>query len=84
MRKLPTRARKETTDLVLNIRPESPRKLDLYKKHGGVYTMHNTRDCGIIRKRCPRKPISTPPRKSERNPILHRTLFADEQEIGKG
>jgi hypothetical protein len=47
---------------------------DICKKHGSVHTTHNTSDF-CMKKLGQRKPISVPPRKEERNPILQLTLL---------
>jgi hypothetical protein len=74
-RKLPTRARKETSNLVLMLLSESPRKSTLRR----IATSERSMGAHIL---CPiqetvvsmrntkwRRPISMPPRKVERNPF---------------
>ncbi len=74
-RKLPTRARKETRDLVLSLWLESPRKLTPWSiassaRSMGARILRTTGDIVVsMRKTGWRKPISVPPRKTERNPI---------------
>jgi hypothetical protein len=48
----------------------------LHKKHGGMYTMYNTKNCHKYEKDgSEKKPISVPLKKVERNQILQRTLL---------
>jgi hypothetical protein len=42
----------------------------LCKKHGGAHTLHATKDCRRYKKDGMVKPISAPPRRQVRNPIL--------------
>jgi hypothetical protein len=74
-RKLPTRARKETNNLVLSLLPASQRKLTprsiaTSARSMGMCTLHTIQETVVSMKKTGwRKPISTPPRKVERNPI---------------
>jgi hypothetical protein len=80
-RKHPTRARQETSYLVLGLQPESPRKSTLrriktFAKSMGAHILCTTQRIVInLRKMDQRKPISMPPRKVERNPILLSSLL---------
>jgi hypothetical protein len=75
-RKLPTRARKATSNLVPNLRPESKRKLAprsivTYARSMGVRILQTIQETVLSMTRTERrKLISAPPRKAERNPIL--------------
>jgi hypothetical protein len=74
-RKLPIRARKETRDLVLSLRPEFQRKFALRSivtsaRSMGAHILHTTQKIVIIMKKTDwKKPISMPLRTMERNPI---------------
>jgi hypothetical protein len=78
-RRLLKRVRKVTRDLVPSLWAQFPRKCtkkhcNLCKKNGGAYTTYNTKDVVGTRKTEQKDPISTPPRKVERNLIPQSTL----------
>jgi hypothetical protein len=80
-RKLPTRAIKETSNLVLSLWPESPRKLAprsiaTSARNMGTCILYTTQETVVnMRKMERRKLISATERKAERNPIPQRTLL---------
>jgi hypothetical protein len=81
-RKLPTRARKETSNLVLMLLSEFPRKSTLRKiatsaRSMGVHILLPIQETVVsMRDTEWRRPNSMPPRKVERNPFLQSSFKA--------
>jgi hypothetical protein len=88
-RKLPTRARKETSNLVLMLPSESPIKLAPRSIATSARSIEACILCTIretvvsMRKTEWRKPFFAPPRRVERNPIPKAVFHTLEQEIGQ-
>jgi hypothetical protein len=80
-RKLPTRARMETRDLVLSLQLKSPRKLaprsiaTSARSKGAHIPCTTGRIVVGMRKMEQKNPNSAPPRKAERNPIPQSSLL---------